>query len=428
MSEGHVALHQASLHSLAAVSFLEVLNVHHDRLQERTVFREALHNFHNTQYYGSISMGTPAQRFAIIFDTGSSNLWVPSRACASRSCSHHVRFDSTRSSTHRANGRAAYIRFGTGAVHGILAYDSVQINGLLVRNQSFVEVHEEHSFPFEDYPFDGILGLGLPALAIEGTVPLFDNIIRQRILESNSFSFYLSPKADGTSRIVFGGADPELYTGPLMWIPLQPSCYWEMLVTDIELNGEPLSACPEQGCRIAVDSGTSLFTGPAAHVGILMSRLRPLLRPNCDLSALPTLNFRLRDANLLLEPGDYVLHPADVNASQRCALAFMALDVPPPRGPLWVFGDVFMRKYYTVFDRDLNRMGFAPARHGTPAGRMHTSGGTDGALDNNGMAGDGQVELATASTRETRSLVTERAGALRSKWRGSAMLPLRAPS
>ena len=51
----------------------------------------------------------------------------------------------------------------------------------------------------------------------------------------------------------------------------------------------------------------------------------------------------------------------------------MALDVPPPRGPLWVFGDVWMRKYYTVFDRDHARVGFALAAHRQPAGQLHVA-------------------------------------------------------
>jgi hypothetical protein len=49
------------------------------------------------------------------------------------------------------------------------------------------------------------------------------------------------------------------------------------------------------------------------------------------------------------------------NLSDSCKLAFMPMDIPQPRGPILIFGEYFMKKFYTVFDRDENVIGLAYA-------------------------------------------------------------------
>jgi hypothetical protein len=60
-------------------------------------------NFMNLQYYGSIQIGTPPQTFTILFDTGSSNLWIPSSKCSMLNCKNFNQYESNKSLTYIQN-------------------------------------------------------------------------------------------------------------------------------------------------------------------------------------------------------------------------------------------------------------------------------------------------------------------------------------
>lgn len=80
-----------------------------------------LTNYMDAQYYGTIAIGTPPQEFTVIFDTGSSNTWIPSKKCTSLACYLHNRYDSSESETFESDERDFAIRYGSGAVEGFIS-------------------------------------------------------------------------------------------------------------------------------------------------------------------------------------------------------------------------------------------------------------------------------------------------------------------
>ncbi|NWI00327.1 PEPE protein, partial [Tichodroma muraria] len=218
------------------------------------VATEPLLNTLDVEYYGTISIGTPPQDFTVVFDTGSSDLWVPSVSCPSLACQTHQVFDPSQSSTFKSTGLSLSIHYGTGEMEGTVGSDTVTVASLVDTNQLFGLSTAEPGQFFVDVKFDGILGLGYPNLAADGITPVFDNLVNQSLLQENLFSVYLSREAAG-SVVIFGGIDESCFTGPVNWIPVSYQGYWQISMDSIIVNSQEV-ACAG-GCQAIIDTGTS---------------------------------------------------------------------------------------------------------------------------------------------------------------------------
>ncbi|OEL16547.1 Aspartic proteinase oryzasin-1 [Dichanthelium oligosanthes] len=402
-----------------------------------------LKNFLNAQYFGQIGVGCPPQNFTVVFDTGSANLWVPSAKCFfSLACHFHPKYESSLSSTYKPNGTPASIHYRTGAIAGFYSEDQVTVGNLVVQNQEFIEATHEPGFIFLLAKFDGILGLGFQEISVEGSVPVWYNMVNQKLVQEPVFSFWLNrnPIEGEGGEIVFGGADPQHFKGGHTYTRVTRKGYWQFEMSDFLIGGTSTGICVD-GCAVIADSGTSLIAGPLVAIAQIHEKIGAVgvVNPECKqvvaghhqhkyvrrlgfadsmenmesgsnalllytrsagieteagpvdgmsdaickacemivfwmqsefnpnktkegtlehADSLPTVAFSIGGRAFELRPEQYILKVGE-GFMAHCISGFTALDIPPPIGPLWILGDVFMGAYHTIFDYGNMRVGFA---------------------------------------------------------------------
>lgn len=321
-----------------------------------------LTDFLNAQYFADITIGTPPQQFKVILDTGSSNLWVPSQKCSSIACFLHTKYDNSASSTYKENGTSFQIQYGSGAMEGYVSQDTLSIGDLTIKKQDFAEATSEPGLVFAFAKFDGILGMAYDTISVNGIVPPFYNMIDQGLLDEPVFAFYLGSSDEEGGEAVFGGVDSNHYTGKITYAPVRRKGYWETELNKITLGKDEMEL---ENTGAAIDTGTSLIALPTDISEIINKEIgatkgwQGSYTVDCaKIPSMPDLTFTIDNKDYTLTAKDYILQTSE----SSCLSAFTGLDIPPPMGPIWIVGDVFLRKYYTIYDLGRNAVGFAKSK------------------------------------------------------------------
>ncbi|MBN3277068.1 PEPA protein, partial [Polyodon spathula] len=232
---------------------------------------------------------------------------------------------------------------------------SFKVAGISDPNQIFALSTTEPSSFLYYAQFDGILGLAFPSIASGEATPVFDNMMDQGLLSQNLFSFYLSPNSQSGSVVTFGGIEESYFTGNINWVPLTSETYWQIKVDYIQVNGRTV-ACA-QSCQAIVDTGISLIAGPSGPIATIQSAVGVSPGISCqNVPSMPDVIVGFNGVQYTLSSSAYILERYD---GQQCSSGFQAMNLPTNAGDLWILGDVFIRQYYSIFDRSNNMVGLA---------------------------------------------------------------------
>jgi hypothetical protein len=326
---------------------------------------EPIKDYSNAQYYGTVSIGTPPQSFQVIFDTGSSNLWVPKVGCTHCGIpfiGKKSKYDHGSSSTYVQDGKDFNIMYGSGSVSGFFSSDDITLaDDIVISNQRFAEIEDAGGLGVAYYlgKFDGILGMGFTSISIDSTPTVFESAIKQNKVDQPVFAFYLGDNSPG--ELTFGGYDSSKFEGDLNFVHLDQATYWQITLDKVKA-GDYTKESSDKITAI-VDSGTSLITGPKKEIAKLASAVGA--KPNimgeytidcATLDQIPDVVFTVGGIEYNI-PGEKTV----IQAQGTCLFAFMGMDFPEP-GPQWILGDVFMREYYTVFNYNDKSIGFAKSK------------------------------------------------------------------
>jgi len=334
----------------------------------------SLRNFGDLIFYGEVSVGTPPQKFNVVFDTGSSNFWVPSTRWPTKTMFRHQKFNAKASKTYFPvpDRHDESIEYEAGALKGNLSRDNLMLGGVMLEAQDFFVGFNPDSH-LTEVKFDGILGLALPSLKIAGTKTVLENLVEKNLISQRIFSIRMKTsrkrkragdEVQNAGQITFGGLNKRHFRGEHVYVPvLSGTGFWKISISQIYVGAHDVDVCIPQ-CFAFVDSGTTDIYGPKEQIKKIYKELGTDKKEFAcsEFKKLPAMiSFLIGGKRLFINRNNYAYEYTDTKDAKRCALRLVTSDTGTDT---WILGMAFMQAIHTVFDfQDFNRpkIGFAEA-------------------------------------------------------------------
>ncbi|KAF9222826.1 Asp-domain-containing protein [Gyrodon lividus] len=304
------------------------------------------------RWFGTISVGTPPRNFAVLFDTGSSDLILPGIDC-DYSCDSHAIYDPGASLTSAELGKPFNIKFtGGDAAFGYQYTDNVTIVGLTANHQTLgAAVHYSQGFQIEQFAGDGVLGMAFQAISDYYQSPFFQSLVTEGQTDEPIFAFSFA--APGPE-LYIGGTNPDMYNGDFAWAPVTQQGYWQVKIDSVVGNGQNVLT----NVAGIIDTGSDLVYGPTSDVAALYAAIggtpfragQGLYCFPCD--AVPSVSFTFGGTSFPIPARN--LNMGSFGDRSKCVGAIV-----PSTARSWVFGTRFLSSVYTAFDVSNGRIGFA---------------------------------------------------------------------
>ncbi|KZT10618.1 aspartic protease [Laetiporus sulphureus 93-53] len=341
-----------SLPEGAEIKPARIYSAHQKRQSEQLTDEE-----NDLEWAGTISIGTPGQNFLIDFDTGSSDLWVPSSNCTSSVCTSKDKYSAKNSSSNAAKSGSFSISYGDGSsVSGPVYTDTVTVSGVKVTGQYFSPVTTLSS-SFSSDPVDGILGLAFPSLSNLKQSPFVNTAKSEGSIKSGVFGMKL---AKSGSELYLGGTDTSQYTGSIEYHSVASTGFWQATGAKALIGSKTVVS----GFQTVIDSGTTIMYGPPSAVKTFYAAI-----PGSKVfdatngyysfpcSSAPAVAFSWGGTNWKVSAANFNLGQTSTGSGQ-CVGALAGQDLGLGSN-VWLLGDTFMKNVYTAFSFDKNSVGFA---------------------------------------------------------------------